>query len=150
MYASRRSSWDGEAAAGLTFALVAIVILVAYVMWKVTEATLKEIGRIYTERGHGPTGRRLWHALGALAGFWLICGIVASVDHAAVGSCGFCAAWAFLAYVLFIEVTDWQARRGEPKPGDLGSLDTYLGSIGLGAKVPTSAPRPATARSPRA
>lgn len=143
MYVSRRSSWDGEAAAGLMIAVVALAILVGYLMWKVTEATLREIGRIYAERGQGPTGRRLWYALGALISFWLICGIIASVDRAAMSSCLYGAAWAFFAYVLFIEATDWQARRGEPKPGDPGCLDTYLGSVGLGTKTsPNGAAEP--------
>ncbi len=129
---ARYQSWEGDAAAGVVFALVVLVALAAVGIWKIAEATLKEIGRIYVENGsRGRTARLLWYVLAGLLGIWLLCGVIGAAVPAAAAACANIAAWGFFAYILSLEVIDWHARRGEPKPGDLGNLDTYIGNLGI-------------------
>ena len=137
---ARHQSWEGEAAAGLTMAVLLLAVLVAIGAWKVTEMTLKEIGRIYLDHGgRGSTARLLWYALVALVAMWLLCGIVALAVPTAAAPCAYLAAWAFLTYVLSIEIVDWKARRGQPRPGDPRSLDTYLSGLGISSSEPLEA-----------
>lgn len=64
----------------MTMAVVLLAVLLAIGAWKLTELTLKEIGRIYLDRGgRGPTAKLLCCALIALVAIWLLCGIVALV-----------------------------------------------------------------------
>jgi hypothetical protein len=127
---SRNSNWQGDVAGSLVGAAIVLTILVVIVLSKIALAMAKEIGRIYVDNARSSSARFLWYALGGLFGIWLLCGVVAALMSGAGTACVYAAAWAFLSYVVSIEVVDWQARPGLPRSGDRGSLDTYLGGLG--------------------
>jgi hypothetical protein len=127
---AKHSSWEGDAAGSLIGACVLLTIVIVVILGRIVLGTAKEIGRVYLENLRGRSARLLWYALGGLFGVWLLCGVVAAAAPAAGAVCVYTAAWAFLAYVVAIEVVDWQAQPGLPRPGDRDSLDTYLGGFG--------------------
>ena len=123
---ARHQSWDADVGGSLVGLTVMLMLLIAFVLCKVATATAKEIGRVYLENAHATLARLLWYSLGGLFGVWLLCGVVAAAMPAVGAACVYGAAWAFLVYVLAIEMIDWRARPGLPRAGSVGSLDTYL------------------------
>jgi uncharacterized iron-regulated membrane protein len=127
---ARHSDWEGEAVSSLIVATVLLAGFIIVILGRIALATAKEIGRVYIENTRSTSARPLWYALAGLLGVWLLCGVVAAIVPTAGAACVYTAAWTFFIFVVTIEVIDWQARPGLPRPGDVDSLDTYLGALG--------------------
>lgn len=112
----RRDTDWGEAISAQAANWMMVVVLAAVaVAIIIFIATLKEVPRIYAERGFQPTGtaRVLWIALATLLGLWLLAAVLA-LNPATVVLATYVASWSFLAFVMVVEGCDQYARRLDP------------------------------------
>jgi hypothetical protein len=129
MQSYRRWDWGDQLAADGAIFLVVLTIIVFAIIVAAIVAMVKELGRIYAERGSdGSTGSRmLWYTL---LGFLAICALALVLFlavPAATTAAVYLAAWSFLGLVLVAEGVDWYARRRDHKKLDhANELDTYL------------------------
>lgn len=125
----RDTDWGDALSSQVANWMMAYALLMMAVAITIFIATLKEIPRIFAERGFQPTrtARILWIALAALLGLWLLAAILAT-NPATVVLATYIASWGFLAFVMVVEGCDLYQRRLDPPqaPPEELSIDDVL------------------------
>ncbi len=117
-----RQRSEAHAMGGLVGMLLIGAVLVALLILAIVVAVVTELWHIYRHRAFRKTlySRILWSALAGLGIAWLLAALLASSPALSLGL----VAWSFFLFTIVCIMTDWLARRHDPKlPDELALSD---------------------------